>query len=140
MTCLAAFGQSAGEADRLPKAFSDPPVVRQGQYVLWHDPGAVEALDFRYGIGGAEMQPQPPFTFENEDHTGTTPKVKVRDAAGRKWVIKFGPEASPDTFCTRLAWAVGYYVEPEYFVGDGVIEGGQGRASKVMDGSGHFRN
>jgi hypothetical protein len=109
-------------ADRgVPNAYFENPVVRQGEYVLWHDPGPVETLDLRRGIGGAEMQPKPPFTFEDEDTSGTTPKIKVRDANHRSWVIKFGREASPDTFCSQLAWALGYYVEPTYFVPEGVI-------------------
>lgn len=138
----AALGQTAGEADRLPKVFTEPGVVREGVNILWHDPGDVANLDFRYGIGGPEMQPKPPFTFVSGDTSGTTPKVQVRDAEGRTWVVKFGQEASPDTFCTRLAWALGYYVEPEYYVADGVIEGAQKmeRASNVIDHHGRFRN
>jgi len=107
---------------------------------LWHDPGAVETLDFRYGIGGTELAPQAPYTFVDEDTSGTTPKVKVRDARGRNWVIKFGEEASSDVFCTRVAWALGYYVEPAYYVAEGVIEGTHslGRARKEVDSHGRF--
>jgi hypothetical protein len=117
------FCSAAPTADSLPGAYWQSPLIREGEYVLWHDPGAVETLDFRYGIGGEEMAPKPPFTFADEDSSGTTPKIKVKDANGRSWVVKFGEEASPDTFCTRLAWALGYYVEPTYYVEDGVIEG-----------------
>ena len=109
----------AAVAQELPSAFWESPQVREGQYVLWRDPGNVETLDFRYGIGGEAMAPKPPFTFVEEDPSGTTPKVHVNDANDRQWVIKFGNEASPDTFCTRLAWAVGYYAEPNYFVPEG---------------------
>jgi hypothetical protein len=128
-------------AQGIPNAYFDKPVVRQGEYVLWHDPGAVETLDFRYGIGGAEMQPKPPFVFEDEDLSGSTAKIKVRDAADRHWVVKFGKEASPDTFCTRMAWALGYYVEPAYFLADGVISGVHGltRARSEVDGQGRFQ-
>src|SRR5215469_4680910 len=107
--------------DAVPPAYSENPVVRGGNYVLWHDPGPVERLDFRYGIGGAELAPQAPYTFLGEDTTGTNPKVKVRDGRGRTWVIKFGEEASSDVFSTRLAWALGYYVEPAYYVTEGEI-------------------
>jgi hypothetical protein len=126
----------------VPKAFSETPTVRLGQYALWHDPGAVETLDFRYGIGGPGLVPQPPFAFVEEDTSGTNSKVQVKDANGRSWAIKFGEEASPDTFCTRLAWSAGYYVEPTYFVADGVIGGVHGlqRARKAIDDSGRFRN
>jgi hypothetical protein len=122
--------------DTLPKAFTDPPTVRQGRYVLWHDPGAVETLDFQNGIGGPEMAPAPPFQFVEDDNSGTTPKIKVKDAKDHTWVVKLGREASSDTFCTRLAWALGYYVEPEYFVAEGVIQG----AHNHVDAGGHFQN
>lgn len=113
-----AFGQ-----DGLPSVYWESPLVRDRQYVLWHDPGAVDTLDFRYGIGGAALAPKAPFTFENEDMSGTTPKVTVKDANGRNWSVKFGDEASPDTFCTRMAWAMGYYATPAYFIEGGTIEG-----------------
>ncbi len=133
-----AFPASEG----LPRAFLEEPVIRQGQYVLWHDPGNVEMLDFRYGIGGAEFAPQPPFTFVDEDSEGTNPKLTVRDANGRRWSVKFGPEASPDTFCSTLAWAAGYYVEPTYFVADGVINGVHDlqRTRKDVDEQGRFHS
>jgi hypothetical protein len=132
---LAAEAQNAA-----PLLAGGAPLVRLGEYVLWHDPGAVETLDFRYGIGGPETAPKPPFTFVEEDETGSTPKVRVRDAEGRQWVIKFGEEASPDTFCTRLAWALGYYVEPTYFVAEGTIQGAAGlrRAKRDIDSNGRF--
>lgn len=126
----------------MPKLDLQGAVIRQGQYLLWHDPGAVEKLDFRYGMGGPEFAPKPPFTFVEEDTSGTNPKVHVRDANERLWAIKFGEEASPDTFCTRIAWAVGYYVEPTYFVAEGVIGGIHGlqRARSVIDANGGFHN
>src|SRR3954463_5770234 len=120
---LALLLGSATFAQELPSAYWEAPQIRDGQYVLWRDPGPVETLDFRYGIGGEAMAPRPPFTFVDEDTSGTTPKVQVRDANDRSWVVKFGSEASPDTFCTRLAWAVGYFAEPNYFVPEGVIDG-----------------
>jgi hypothetical protein len=91
--------------------------------VLWTDPGRVERRDLRHGPGGPELQPQAPFTFEKEDLSGTSPKVKVRDGNGRQWVIKFGEEARPDTFSSRLAWAVGYYAEPNYYLAGEIIRG-----------------
>lgn len=142
----AAIAMAQNAADRevsgVPNAYFANPAVHQGEYVLWHDPGAVETLDFRYGIGGEEMQPKPPFTFEDEDLSGTTAKVKLRDANQRHWVVKFGNEASSDTFCTRLAWALGYYVEPTYFVPEGLIAGVHGltRARSDVDSGGHFQS
>jgi hypothetical protein len=125
----------------LPRAYWEAPLVREGQYVLWHDPGAVEKLDFRHGIGGEELAPKAPFTYEEEDFGGTTPKVKVKDANGRNWTVKFGVEASPDTFCTRMAWAMGYYATPTYYVEEGTIEGVKSlqRAKSAVDKKGRFQ-
>jgi hypothetical protein len=127
--------------DTLPDASFANPLIRERQYVLWHDPGTVETLDFRYGIGGAALSPKPPFTFEDEDITGSTPKIKVKDAAGRSWTVKFGGEASPDTFGARMAWAMGYYATPTYFLEEGTIGGVKNlqRAKDDIDKSGRFK-
>jgi hypothetical protein len=94
-----------------------------GTAQLWRDPGPVGRLDLRYGQGGAALQPRPPFRFIEKEKSGSSPKVRVRDAAGRQWVVKFGEEASPDTFASRLAWAVGYTTSVNYYVPRGVIRG-----------------
>jgi hypothetical protein len=116
------------------------PGILRANSVLWHDPGAVERLDLRYGAGGRALRPRPPFTFVKEDSSGTTPKVQVRDAAGRIWAVKFGVEAQPDTFGSRMAWAMGYYTEINYFVARGVIHATHGlkRAKKELDDEGRF--
>jgi hypothetical protein len=126
--------------DILPSAYWQSPLVRERQYVLWHDPGAVESADFRYGIGGQALAPKPPFTFDDEDPSGTTPKITVKDANGRSWSVKFGNEASPDNFCSRMAWAMGYYTSPNYFVEQGTIEGVKNlqRAKSYIDKKGRF--
>jgi len=137
---LVLIGASAD--DPKPRMYTDDPSVARGQAVLWHDPGAVAQLDFRYGIGGKEQAPQAPFTFVKEDSTGTSPKVIVQDANGRTWSIKFGPEASPDTFSSRMVWAVGYWVETNYFVSQGVIRGAHdlSRARRDVDAAGNFHD
>jgi hypothetical protein len=111
-----------------------------GENVLWTDPGDPSSLDFQYGIGGAERQPQPPFRFVSEDLLGTSPKVNVTDARGAAWNVKWGHEGHSSTFCTRLLWACGYYVEPEYFVAQGRIEGAHGlkRAGSRISNDGSF--
>jgi hypothetical protein len=91
--------------------------------VLWRDPGAVERLDLRYGSGGPELRPRAPFTYMGKDDSGSTRKIRVRDAAGRRWVVKFGEEARPDTFASRIAWAAGYYTSVNYFVPRGYVRG-----------------
>ena len=142
LTFLLLVFNSALAADTVAKAFTTAPLVRQGKFSLWHDPGPVAAIDFRYGVGGAELVPKPPFRFVDEDLSGTDSKIKVKDANDRSWVVKLGHESRPDTFCTRLAWAVGYYVEPNYNVAQGVIEGVKDlrRAKKDVDPEGRFQN
>src|SRR5262245_53718441 len=88
--------------------------IKSGPPILWHDPGEVEKLDFVGGVGGRDQAPKPPFTFEEEILSGTNPKVRVKDAGGTKWAVKFGTEARAEVFSTRMAWAAGYFVEPSY--------------------------
>ena len=102
-----------------------------GQNVLWTDPGDVSGLDLTYGVGGRDMQPQPPFTFLSEDLSGSTAKASVRDAAGKTWNVKWGKEAHPDVFGTRMAWACGYVAQPEYYVSEGRIEGVHGHLKRI---------
>src|SRR5579884_4263462 len=113
-----------------------------GQDLLWADPGDVASYDFKYGIGGSAGQPQPPFEFVNEDLSGTSKKVNVTDARGRKWNVKWGHEPRPSTFCTRLLWALGYFVETEYFLPQGRIDNVRGlkRAAVKVAKDGSFIN
>jgi hypothetical protein len=101
---------------------------------LWHDPGAVERLDFRGGPGGREREPRPPFHFVEEHDTGSNPCMTVRDARGLRWRVKWGDEVKSETFSTRLAWAAGYHVEAAYYVASGHIEGAEnlGRARSCV--------
>jgi hypothetical protein len=108
-------------ADQAPRLYSEVPAIRHGKAVLWHDPGAVETKDLQDCGGGRSGAPRPSFTFVKEDEAGTNAKLHVRDSAGRNWAVKFGPEASPDTFATGLACVLGYYVEPTYYIADGII-------------------
>lgn len=112
--------------------------------VLWRDPGRVERLDFQWGVGGRALAPAPPFRFIEEDKGGSNPKVKVRDAKGRRWSVKWdeGGEANAEVFATRVAWAAGYFVEPSYFVRKGRIVGARNldRAAKHIGPDGAFRD
>lgn len=107
---------------------------------MWHNPGAVETEELQYCSGGRSLAPRPSFTFVKEDESGTNPKVQVRDGAGRHWAVKFGREASPDTFATGLACLVGYYVEPTYYIADGIILRAHDlkRAKHSIDQNGKF--
>lgn len=91
--------------------------------VIWRDPGNVESLDFSGGPGGLEQAPRPPFVFREEEKLGTNPKIVVSDARNAIWEVKWGREVKAEPFATRLLWAVGYLVEPSYYVPSGKIEG-----------------
>ena len=110
--------------------------------VLWRDPGDVERLDLAWGEGGAAKAPKPPFTFVEENLSGSNPKVKVTDSTGALFNIKFGEEAYAETFATRIVWAAGYVVESTYFLKEGHIEnvGKLTRARKNVDSRGNFKN
>jgi hypothetical protein len=91
--------------------------------VMWRDPGNVESLDFTGGPGGLEGAPRPPFVFREEEKIGTNPKIVVSDARNAIWEVKWGKEVKAEPFATRLLWAVGYLVEPSYYMPSGQIEG-----------------
>jgi hypothetical protein len=128
----------AGERSR---PYHQLPGFDSSKAVLWQDPGQVELRDLRYGPGARDLEPRAPFTFEKEDLSGTNPKVRVHDVAGRTWVIKFGAEARPDVFSSRLAWAVGYYAEPNYYLEGETLLGAHDldRADKYIDGNGRAK-
>src|SRR5262245_20557278 len=132
------FGQSKKQTR--PREVTRP--VRLGAPSIWHNPGEVDRLDFVNGIGGASHAPKPPFTFIEEDKGGTNPKIKVSDAAGRKWGVKWGEEVNGEVFASRIAWAAGYIVEPSYFVKSGKVEGvsNLSRAKKYVGSEGSFSN
>jgi hypothetical protein len=89
--------------------------------VLWQEPASIAGLDLFYGHGGESKQPKPPFIFESEDKDGTNPKMDVRDAEGKKWRVKSGEEARPEVVASRLLWAMGYYVNDDYFLPSGAV-------------------
>jgi hypothetical protein len=107
---------------------SDSPIV-------WRDPGPVASLDLAAGPGGPDSAPQPPFLFEKEETTGTSPKVLVKDSRGKNWMVKFGPEVKAEVFASHMAWAAGYMVEPTHYVAAGKIDnvGKLGRAAPFVD-------
>src|SRR5262249_44490385 len=90
--------------------------------LIWAAPRKVENLDFTGGPGGRNGEPKPPFTFIEESLSGSNPKVRVSDANGLKWTVKFGSEVNAETFPTRVAGAAGYFVEPSYLTPIGRVE------------------
>ncbi|MFY9611468.1 MAG: hypothetical protein WAU45_23010 [Blastocatellia bacterium] len=97
----------------------------QGRPVLWEDPVDLESRDLFYGIGGKKGEPNPSarYVFIERDTSGHSEKIVVEDNRDRRWTIKFGPEARPETAASRIVWAVGYHVDQDYFVKRAHVEG-----------------
>jgi hypothetical protein len=109
---------------------------------IWRHPGAVTAADLRFGPGGADGVPTPPFTFVQEHLAGSQPCVGVRDARGRLWRVKWGHEVRPESFAVRFAHACGYFAEVTHFIEDGEIHGANGltRARSCIGDDCRFRD
>lgn len=107
---------------------------------IWREPSPRDAADLRFGPGGPEFVPAPPFRFVEEHLAGSQPCVAVRDARNRLWRVKWGHEARPEAFAVRLAWACGYFAEVTHFVAAGTVEGvgALSRARSCLDDAGRF--
>jgi len=55
-------------------------------------------------------------TFIKEEKGGYSKKYRVRDGAGREWVVKIGKEAQSETSAVRLLYGLGYLTEINYLV------------------------
>jgi hypothetical protein len=110
------------------------------QRLLWRDPGNVAAVDLAGGIAPGLSNPKPPFTFVREDTGGTQPKLYVREAAGVLWDVKFGYEVKPESFSWRIPRAIGYFVEPSFYVAEGIFQnmGTLTRGTPSVKPDGHF--
>ena len=108
--------QTAGQSNRASE--------REFRNMLWQERN-VESLDLFNGPGGAEGAPDPngKFTFEKRVSSGTSEKIHVTDDKGRKWTVKFGSEAKPETAASRITWAAGYHVDQDYFVKRAHVDG-----------------
>lgn len=108
------------------------PPLRSSREVIWRHPGPITAADVEAGPG---RPPAPPFHFIEEHATGSQPCISVKDAAGSTWRAKWGQEVHTEVFGTRLAWALGYFAEPSYFVASGEIRGAKDltRAKACLD-------
>lgn len=124
--------------DKKPTSAPEQP----GTPAMWEDRGDVSRLDLVHGIGSPEGMPKAPFQFDKEDITGTNPKIKVIDANGVKWNIKFDEEVHGEVAASRIVWACGYMVEESYFMSSGKVNGvsGLGRAKKFVGSDGSFSN
>ena len=122
-------------------ALALPAGAAESKAVLWQQPSAITIADWTWGPGGEARAPKAPFEFIEEDFNGTNPKVKVRDAKGDRWTVKFGGEDHSDVFAARLLFAMGYAAQPAYFVRSGMITGVHGlkRAKPFIAKQGEFR-
>jgi hypothetical protein len=91
-------------------------IAGEGPAVLWREPTDIRSRNLFYGAGGKEHEPHGPFTFVKEDLDGSSPKFTVEDQDGKKWKVKLGAEARPETAATRFVWAVGYFTNEDYFL------------------------
>ncbi len=100
-------------------------VQPQGTPVLWREPVNLTARDLLKGPGGDAMKPNlSKITFvRDQEGGGYSTNYRVKDGAGKTWVVKFGKEAQPETAAVRLLWALGYMTEINYLVPCVHIEG-----------------
>lgn len=107
---------------------------------LWREPARADAVDLRFGPGGRDGAPAPPFRFVEEHLRGSQPCVAVLDARERLWRVKWGHEAKPEAFAVRFAWACGYFAEVTHYVPSGTIVdvGDLSRARQSIDEEGRF--
>src|SRR5262245_31977552 len=104
-----------------------------GAPILWREPTDIENRDLFYGIGGKENAPDPSTVYKlvSRAKVGTQPKIIVDDDKGRRWILKIGPEARPETTATRIVWAAGYYVDQDYFLPSVRIDDGKTRTVEI---------
>ncbi|MDT5293322.1 MAG: hypothetical protein QOJ76_202 [Acidobacteriota bacterium] len=105
----------AGQKDSKKDEKKEAP---QGTPVLWQEPTDIGSRNLLLGPGGEEMKPDISQVIWEETPPGEGYSVKwhVRDASGKKWVVKVGNEAQPETAAVRLLWAAGYPTEINYLV------------------------
>ena len=86
---------------------------------LWVDPGKTPR-NLVDGPAPVAVKHRPAtdarYDVDSKDTAGFSTTYKVRDAAGRKWNVKIGPEAQTEVVASRILWAVGYHQVPSYFV------------------------
>jgi hypothetical protein len=88
-----------------------------GTPILWERPTDIGSRDLFLGPGGAAMRPDVRrIMLIKEEKGGYSKKYRVRDAAGREWVVKIGKEAQSETAAVRLLYGLGYLTEVNYLV------------------------
>jgi hypothetical protein len=118
---LLAFGCTPTPRPVMPAGAPAPDMSQ-----LWSEPMDLAARDLGHGPGGKELMPDPDskFTFLAKDTKGFSPGYDVRDLAGMKWSVKYGPEAQSEVVASRITWALGYHQPPTYYVERWQLVGG----------------
>ncbi len=104
---------------------------------LWQEPTDLAQLDL---FAGPEDVPAPAaddaFDFDSLKTSGFSPGYDVKDASGREWSVKLGPEAQTEVVASRLLWALGYHQPSVYYVPRWELKGGP---SPGIQGGARFR-
>jgi hypothetical protein len=107
-----------------PKKKDPKPVPEDAKAVLWREPTDIASRDLFLGEGGEAMKPDlTEVTFVSDETRSYSTKYRVRDGAGKEWVVKLGKEAQPETAAVRLVWAAGYFADITYLVPSVEIKG-----------------
>ena len=100
LTLPLAASAAQGQKKSKDKKNEPPP---QGTPVLWKQPTDIASRDLINGNVGEDMKPDlSQVTFEADETRGYSVKWRVKDGAGKKWVVKLGNEARPETAAARL--------------------------------------
>jgi len=78
----------------------------------------LERCDLTVGSWGGANAPDPgaTYTFVQPKRRGSSPGLTVRDPQGRRWHVKQGREASPETVVSHVLSALGYHQPPVYYL------------------------
>ncbi len=95
-----------------------------GSPVLWRERSDIGSCNLYLGPGGEAMKPDlNKVTFIQDKESGGSAKFRVRDGAGREWMVKVGGETQAEVAASRIVWAVGYYTDVNYLAPRVEIEG-----------------
>ena len=117
LICSVLCAACATPALRYPAKTAAPPPIRE----LWQEPRDLQKRDLFYGVGGANLAPNPRahYEYKAEDVRGASRGYTVRDDRGGKWDVKLGEEAQSEVVVSRLLWAIGFHQPVIYYVPPG---------------------
>lgn len=98
-------------------AFSQNQDVATGaKRVLW-EPVNISERDLYWGPGGQQMQPvMEKAQYIGRQSGGNNLKHRLKDGAGREWVVKIADESQPEIVAVRMLWGIGYKTEIDYLI------------------------